>query len=213
MEYILTAVDPDLKAAWHRFCADLPNVRLHAGSILDVECDAVVAPANSFGFMDGGIDALYVRHFGSQLQCRVHSLIQGKHSGELPVGLADVVETGAENIPYLIFSPTMRVPMVLRDSVNAYLAARAVFLLLQQGTFESGPHSGRQVRERIRRVAFPGLGTGVGQLPPSVCAHQFRAAFEDVVLGRFSPPSSWADASERHQLLYTDRPRKLQHLE
>jgi O-acetyl-ADP-ribose deacetylase (regulator of RNase III) len=212
VEYILTAVDSDLSAAWDRFCGDLPNVRQHAGSILDVKCDAIVAPVNSFGFMDGGIDALYIRHFGSDLQHRVHSLIHHKHCGELPVGVADILETANEEIPYLVLAPTMRVPMVLRESVNTYLAARAVFLLLQQGTFGSGPHSGKPVREHITKIAFPGLGTGVGQMAPSVCAHQFRAAFEDVVLGKFSPPSSWADASERHQLLYTDRPRNLQRL-
>jgi hypothetical protein len=48
----------------------------------------------------------------------------------------------------------MRVPMVLRDSVNPYLAARAVFLLVQQGQLP------------IRSVAFPGLGTGVGGIGP-----------------------------------------------
>ena len=36
---------------------------VHRGSIFDVACDAVVSPANSFGFMDGGIDALYVDRF------------------------------------------------------------------------------------------------------------------------------------------------------
>lgn len=113
MEYILTAVDSDLSAAWDRFCGDLPNVRLHTGSILDVKCDAVVAPANSFGFMDGGIDALYVRHFGSDLQRRVHSLIHYKYFGELPVGVADFLETANEEIPYLVLAPTMRVPIRL----------------------------------------------------------------------------------------------------
>ena len=75
------------------------------------------------------MDALYVRYFGADLQARVRSLIHDKHHGELPVGVADILETGAEDIPYLILAPTMRVPMILRDSVNAYLAARAVFTM------------------------------------------------------------------------------------
>ena len=212
MEYILTAVDPDLNLAWGRFCGDLPDVRLHDGSILDLQCDAVVAPANSFGFMDGGIDALYVRHFGSDLQSRVHSLIREKHFGEMPVGVADILGTGSATIPYLILAPTMRIPMILRDSVNAYLAARAVFLLLQHGTFGEGQHAGKPLHEHIGRVAFPGFGTGVGQLAPSTCARQFRAAFEDFVLGKFRAPSTWAEASERHQLLFTDHPRNLQRI-
>ena len=35
-------------------------------------------------------------------------------------------------------------------------------------------------------------------------------AFDDFVLGGYRLPQSWAEASERHQLLYTDRPRNLQ---
>jgi O-acetyl-ADP-ribose deacetylase (regulator of RNase III) len=210
MEFALTAVDEDLANAWDRHCGDLPGVRIHRGSILELECDAVVSPANSFGFMDGGIDAVYVRHFGSGLQDKVRSLIQNMHFGEMPVGVADILETGSSTIPFLILAPTMRVPMILRESVNAYLAARAVLLLLQHGEFGSGSNDGIPVREVVKTVAFPGLGTGVGQLSPSQCAHQFRVAFEEIVLGSYSFPRSWAEASERHQSLYTDRPRNLQ---
>jgi len=38
-----------------------------------------------------------------------------------------------------------------------------------------------------------------------------RAALHDVLFGQYSMPQSWAEASERHQLLYTDRPRRLQY--
>ena len=61
---ILAAVEPPLADAWERFCGDVPFVTVHRGSILEVETDAVVSPANSFGFMDGGIDAVYLDHFG-----------------------------------------------------------------------------------------------------------------------------------------------------
>jgi len=43
-------------------------VDYHLGSILDIECDAVVSPANSFGFMDGGIDLIYSQFFGWHVQ-------------------------------------------------------------------------------------------------------------------------------------------------
>ena len=71
----------------------------------------MVSPANSFGFMDGGIDALYLKHFGSQLQGQLQQAIQTRHHGELLVGAAEVIETGSKRIPYLIAAPTMRVPM------------------------------------------------------------------------------------------------------
>jgi O-acetyl-ADP-ribose deacetylase (regulator of RNase III) len=210
VQIVLAAVEEELAEAWHRFCGDLDFIQVHHGSILDVSCDAVVSPANSFGFMDGGIDAIYSRHFGSRLQDTVQAMIRERHHGELLVGNADVVETGDARIPYLIVAPTMRVPMLLADSINAYLAARAVFLLLKHGRFASGERSGGPVGERIQRVAVPGLGTGVGQMSPSVCAHQVRTAIDEVLLDRFTPPRTWAEASERHQLLYTDRLRRLQ---
>ena len=59
-------------------------------------------------------------------------------------------------------------------------------------------------------VAFPGLGTGVGRVGPNTCARQVRAAIEEVVLGPVPFPRTWAEAQQRHQLLYTDRVRDLQ---
>ncbi len=100
--------------------------------------------------------------------------------------------------------------MVLTDSVNVYLAARAAFLLVKHQRFLSGPDCGQPVAEKIHRLAFPGLGTGVGQLGPNTCASQLRTAIDDILLDRYTPPRSWAEASERHQLLYTDYPRRLQ---
>jgi O-acetyl-ADP-ribose deacetylase (regulator of RNase III) len=208
---ILSAVEESLASAWLRFCGDLDFVEVHNGSILEASCDAVVSPANSFGLMDGGIDGVYRSHFGQEIQDRVQHAIAERHHGELLVGAADIVETSDSRIPYLIIAPTMRIPTTLSDSVNAYLAARAVFLLLKHSRFGSGLQAGLPLSEKIQRVAFPGLGTGVGQLGPNTCAKQMRAAIDDVLLDQFSSPRTWAEAGERHQLLYTDRPRRLQH--
>src|SRR5262245_26939492 len=130
MKIVLSAIDDRLSDAWKRRCGDLDFVEFHQGSILDVQCDAVVSPANSYGFMDGGIDGIYLDHFGPDIQMRVRRQILDYHSGEILCGQADVVETLNAKIPFLVFAPTMRVPMVLKDSVNPYLAARAIFLLL-----------------------------------------------------------------------------------
>ena len=211
MKIILTATEPGLLDAWKKFCSDLKSVVLHAGSILDVPCDAVVSPANSFGFMDGGIDARYSQHFGWHVQDRVRKLILEHHNGELLVGSAEAVETDHAGIPYLIAAPTMRVPMVLgHETVNPYLAARATLLLAARGTFKMGRDAGKRISDHIQTIAFPGLGTGVGRVPFEICARQVRAAIEEFMFGKFSEPKSWSEASERHQLLYTDRPRRLQ---
>ncbi|HZS09771.1 MAG TPA: macro domain-containing protein [Blastocatellia bacterium] len=210
MKIILAAVEEPLADAWERFCGDLECVELHRGSILDASCDAVVSPANSFGFMDGGIDHIYSHRFGWHVQERLQTLIVEKHHGELLVGAAEIVETDNAGIPFLIAAPTMRVPMILRDSVNPYLAARAALLLVKYGIFQGGIYSGEPIANAVQSLAFPGLGTGVGQVGPNTCARQFRAAIEEVVLEKYTFPKTWADAQARHQRLYTDRIRDLQ---
>lgn len=212
MKIILTAMDSRLANAWSRSCGDLDCVSIHHGSIFDVHCDAMVSPANSFGFMDGGIDALYVEQFGIEVQNRLRRAILTRHHGELLVGQADIVSTGHPQAPYLVAAPTMRVPMVLgSDSINPYLATRAVLLLALHGVFPDGPHAGHKVSENVRVIAFPGMGTGVGRVTAEICARQVRTAIDEYLQGGFRLPSSWAEASERHQLLYTDRPTRLQY--
>lgn len=211
MQIVLTAVQNSLAKAWTEIADDLDFVTVHHGSILDVECDAVVSPANSFGFMDGGIDAVYMDYFGSDIQLKVRRQIFNHHHGELLVGAATIVETGSDRIPFLIAAPTMRVPMFLHESANPYLSARATLLLIKHGTFFSGQMQGQSIYDSVRTVAFPGLGTGVGRVTSRTCAHQVRTAINDVVLGQYEMPQSWEEASERHQRLYTDTPRRLQY--
>ena len=210
MNIILTSVEDALADAWERFCGDLPFVTVHHGSIFDLSCDAVVSPANSFGFMDGGIDMLYTQHFGWHVQERLQEAIREGHHGELLVGAAEIVETDDPDLPFLVAAPTMRVPTILRDSVNPYLAARAALLLAAHGTFARGTYAGEKIAGFVDSIAFPGLGTGVGRVGPNTCARQVRAAIDAVLLGREVFPVSWVDAQHRHQGLYTDRLRDLQ---
>lgn len=210
MKIVLAALDDELADAWERHCGDLPGVTVHHGSILDLDVNAVVSPANSFGFMDGGIDHLYSDRFGWHVQDRLQELIRTRHGGELLVGTAEIVETGRARPLFLIAAPTMRVPMVLRDTVNPYLAARAVFRLIRHGIIPAGDLAGESIANVVSSVAFPGLGTGVGRVGPNTCARQVRAAIEEAVLSPAPFPRTWAEAQQRNQLLYTDRVRDLQ---
>ncbi len=210
MQIILADVQAPMAAAWRTFCGDLADVSVHHGSILDCACDAVVSPANSFGFMDGGIDMLYSQFFGWQVQERLQAQIQAAHHGELLVGAAALVPTDHAGIPFLIAAPTMRVPMILRDSVNPYLACRAALLLVKHGRFGAGPHQGQPIADLVKTVAFPGLGTGVGRVSPATCAHQMRTAISEVLHSPPPFPASWSEAQNRHQQLYTTTTRDLQ---
>jgi len=211
MQVVLTGINRPLLDAWKESCANVEGVTVHKGSILEVACDAIVSPANSFGFMDGGIDLLYSRHFGSHVQERLQNLIRTRHHGELLVGTAEIVETDDERIPFLIAAPTMRVPMILSKGVNPYLAARAALLLIKSGEFAAGSNKGTPIKELVKTMAFPGLGTGVGGIPPRVCARQVRAAIDEVVFGKNVFPRSWSEAQDRHQLMYAGRTRDLQY--
>ena len=212
MNIILTSVEAALADAWERFCGDLPFVTVHRGSIFALSCDAVVSPANSYGFMDGGIDMLYSEFFGWGVQEQLQALIQEKHHGELLVGAAEIVETEHPTLPFVIAAPTMRVPMILQHSVNPYLAARAVLLLVKHGKFSSGANAGKPISDFVDSIAFPGLGTGVGRIGPNTCARQVRAAIDAVLLGQEVFPESWVEAQRRHRGLYlgTDAGRDLQ---
>ena len=88
MKIILSAVEPELADAWQRFCGEFDFVEVQRGSILQLSCDAVVSPANSFGFMDGGVDMLYSQYFGWKVQERLQNQILSRHHGELLVGAA-----------------------------------------------------------------------------------------------------------------------------
>lgn len=108
--YHLRDIHAPLVAAWTKYFADIPQVRPSVGDIFGVQADAIISPANSFGFMDGGIDLVYSLRFGWQLQKRLQALLRSEYDGELPVGMAVLLGTDDPGLPYLISAPTMRVP-------------------------------------------------------------------------------------------------------
>lgn len=177
--------------AWRRELAGVANVEISCGDIFDVAADAVVSPANGFGFMDGSIDLVYSRRFGWELSERLRALLRAEHAGELPVGQAVIVETGATDVPWLVSAPTMRVPADISGTVNAYLAMRAALLAVR-----------RHVQEpRIETLLCPGLGTAVGRMPPERAARQMAHAWAVVELGQAYAPRTLADAQDGHRAL------------
>lgn len=211
MEFVFAAIDPALADAFETHLTDLDNVSVFRGSIFELECDAIVSPANSFGFMDGGLDAWYCWRFGDQIQDKVRMAILRYWHGELPVGMADIVETDDDDVPYLIASPTMRVPMYLGDdTINPYLAMRAVIMLLREEKFRNGTHRGKPISDHVRKVAIPGLGTGVGKVSFDLAAHQIKEAINSHSTGKHYLPKSWAEATEIHRGLLKQTPVDMQ---
>ncbi|MBB3662534.1 O-acetyl-ADP-ribose deacetylase (regulator of RNase III) [Prauserella sediminis] len=194
-EVVLCAVDEPLALAWESAAGKVSGpVSVHHGSVLDVGAHAVVSPANSYGWMRGGIDAMYAKAFPG-IEQRVRSAVLAYHGGELPVGEALAVPTGEPTPAWLISAPTMREPgeQLPPDTVHPYLAAKAVFMLWAEGTADpaegsdgtdgaNGAVAGGAVplREAVTTIALPGLGTGVGGVAPETCAHQVAAAWDEV---------------------------------
>ncbi|XP_013415475.1 probable ADP-ribose 1''-phosphate phosphatase YML087W [Lingula anatina] len=196
VQYKLCDYNPKMVQAWQELFKDhADRIQIHNGHIFGKDApsaDAIVSPANSFGFMDGGIDMVYTRHFGWQMQERLQEVIRKEYNGEVLVGQAAIIETfeggvkegsldwskynGGQPIKFLISAPTMRVPLEVADTVNAYLAFRAVILAVKK-------HNAVPANEPIRSVLCPGLGTAVGRMPPERCAFQMCRAFEVYELG------------------------------
>lgn len=67
------------------FC-NVDAVRVIEGDLLQIETDAVVCAANSFGDMGGGFDKAIDDRFEGEPQKNVRRAIEDFFMGELPVG-------------------------------------------------------------------------------------------------------------------------------
>jgi len=164
------------------------------GDICKMDADAIVSPANSFGFMDGGLDFALSERFGWDLQKRLQQAIKNRPIRELLVGEVIFLETGDDRVPWLISAPTMRVPMRLRQTINAYLAMKAILSSVLS-------HLGDP---QIKHVAIPGLGTGVGYLSPNTAANQMKKAYDEIVKNDWNYPESFDESQKGHFRLNPD---------
>ena len=139
MKLFLVDMTPNMVAAWKEQFKDCPDVVIHHGSIFDIkdQCQCFVSPANSWGWMNGGIDLRYSEFFGWDLQRRLQELLKNKHQGELLIGQAEILPTGHSQVTHLISAPTMRVPETLVDSANAFLASRAALKVAKEAKLSS----------------------------------------------------------------------------
>lgn len=162
------------------------SFQFFVGNILEHSADAIVSPANSFGFMDGGIDLAYLKFFGKRIQENLQQKIQ-ELGGELLVGQVLPINTGNAAIPIMLSAPTMRVPTNLSGTINVYLAMRGILRFLSAGQMH------------LDSILIPGLGTGSGCLSPLVAAHQIYQAFIDENDCKF--PESIREAVSDHYSL------------
>lgn len=166
MQLVLRDTNPHVVLAWTQVFGGAEDVTFGVGDLLRAGVDAVVSPANSFGYMDGGIDLHYRHHFGLKIEARVQAKINRDHGGELPVGEAFVVPTGDSAIRRLVVAPTMYTPRNIQNTDNV---ERAMLAALRAAAAIDNPP--------IARLGTPGMGTGVGRLHPEDAAEQMFAAW------------------------------------
>ncbi|MEM7369956.1 MAG: macro domain-containing protein [Bacteroidota bacterium] len=195
----LVDLNSSITDAWNQVFAEIESVSIHNDSIFNHPCDAIVSPANSFGYMNGGIDFVISKNLGWHIEKRLQQKIRDKHYGELLIGQAEIVETDHVDFPYLISAPTMRTPMTISRTPNVYLAMKAILILLKDGRLDDGS----PVKDKVKRVAMSGLGTGVGQVPPLICARQMRIAWEDVMHEKYTSKEGWKELRSNYAYFFT----------
>ncbi|HIQ31145.1 MAG TPA: macro domain-containing protein [Aquifex aeolicus] len=126
------------------------EIIVRSGSLFDVEADVIVNPANSYGYMGGGVAGAIKRMGGEEIE---------KEAVErAPINVGEAVLTTAGSLPFkgVIHSPTMEEPAMKTTEDKVRKAVRAALKLADDLCYRS--------------VAFPGMGTGVGRLPKDVAA-------------------------------------------
>ncbi len=168
---ILIAPDYSLYQAFQENFSYLPRVEIVNNYFQKLEeYDCLVSPANSFGMMDGGMDAAITKFFGRSLEEKVQKRILDDYLGEQPIGTSLIIKTGHPRHPFLAHTPTMRVPMKIQGRDISYVAMWAMLLAIRRYN-KDFPNS-------IKSVVCPGLGTGIGQVAYTEAARQMALAYD-----------------------------------
>jgi O-acetyl-ADP-ribose deacetylase (regulator of RNase III) len=144
-------------------------VRFVVGNILAAGPGAIASPTNAYGDMGAGLD-LQLRIWCTSLESRLQQYILARPSRRLPIGAVVWAETGDNEHPLVIFSPTFRIASDLASANRVYRAAYAIF-----GSVLA--HNARSPEKQVCKLLIPGLGTGVGGLDVTLAANKICQAY------------------------------------
>lgn len=162
---------------------------------------AFVSPANSLGFMDGGVDYVLSRVMFPGVESTVKKAIADRREtpnmtalgrSYLPIGKALVVPTCREGVR-LVCAPTMWLPQDVCKTHNAY---HAMYAALRAASASE---------KTITDLVCTGMCTGCGMMSPDVAVAQMKAAHDDFLAGR---PPRWTD-----QEIMAEQPKYYQNTE
>lgn len=137
----------------------IPLVEVKKGSITTIQVEAIVNPANSFGYMGGGVAGVLKKIGGQE--------IEDEAVGQAPiqVGEACITKAGLLVCKKVIHAPTMHNPA---EKTDAHKVECAVVAALEVAD-----------NEGFRSLAMPGLGTGVGGLDKQEAANIIVKAIKE----------------------------------
>lgn len=186
MQMYLLDINEKITDIWTQYFDGVSNIRVvndsfeHFMSEIQVEC--VVAPANSYGLMDGGYDRAISEWFGEDLMIKVQQYILNHYKGEQPIGSSFIIETGRNNIK-LIHTPTMRIPSRIQNPIIIYQCMRTTLMLAMDND--------------IKSIVIPAFGGLCGGVPANTVCKMMWEGYRQIM----NPPEKidW-DYANRYKL-------------
>ena len=176
MNIILVDLNPDVCREWQRAFAGT-DVKIHNGSFELLEWDAISCAGNSYGIMDGGIDYAVKMFFGREIEREVQERIRQDYCGEQPIGTSFFLVGKGKRL--LFHTPTMRVPMIVSNTENAYYAMLGLLIAARRSGFH-------------KTLAIPGFCGCCGAMPPDMVADQMAGAYRNFIDNQKHPKTTWA---------------------
>ena len=149
------------------------SIIIEKGDITKFPCDAIVNPANSFGYMGGGVAGAIKRVGGIEIEKEAVS------KAPIQIGKAIFTNSGNLSCSIIIHAPTMKQPAMKTKKENVEFAIRAALRLASE--------------KKIKTIAIPGMGTGVGGVLLDDAAEvmikvvkEYEKNFEKIILVGFN---------------------------
>jgi O-acetyl-ADP-ribose deacetylase (regulator of RNase III) len=135
------------------------KITVENADITRLDVDAIVNAANAHGILGGGVAGAIKKAGGKTIEDEARAMA--------PVRIGQAIRTTSGTLPCkaVIHAPTMTDPGEQTSPTHVYEATTAALALAR--------------REGFRRVAIPGLGTGVGGVRFEEAAHSIVRAVLD----------------------------------
>jgi O-acetyl-ADP-ribose deacetylase (regulator of RNase III) len=118
------------------------KIKIVQDDITELDVDAIVNAANSYGYMGGGVAGAIKGKGGEEIEMEAVS------QAPILIGHAVITKAGKLRCRHVIHAPTMEQPASLTDVGKIQEAVKAALECADENNIE--------------RIAIPGMGTGVG---------------------------------------------------